>query len=262
MHYTYDAAGQLTGRINAAGQQVAYAYDQLGNMIERDADGSMTTFGYDPANRLVRAENADAVIEIERDAAGRIITEACDGYAVRSTYDLAGRRAERITPSGARTTWEYDAAGQPTALRTQGQELRFGYDPARRETIRELPGGAALTQGWGALRPGCQARHWSKGPDGSPGQVLQRRAYSYRADGCVTETEDLLSGPRLLSLNPEGRVTGVTGPGWSESYSYDRAGNLTAAAWPAPPSGPAARLGRHRSTGTSRLHRNPDHPRW
>jgi RHS repeat-associated protein len=35
-------------------------------------------------------------------------------------------------------------------------------------------------------------------------------------------------------------VTGVTGPGWSESYSYDRAGNLTAAGWPTPPSGPAA----------------------
>ncbi len=34
-------------------------------------------------------------------------------------------------------------------------------------------------------------------------------------------------------------MTAVTGPGWSERYAYDRAGNLTAATWPAPPPGPA-----------------------
>jgi RHS repeat-associated protein len=47
--------------------------------------------------------------------------------------------------------------------------------------------------------------------------------------------EDLLSGPRRLSLDPEGRVTGVAGPDWAESYGYDAAGNITAATWPAPP---------------------------
>ena len=34
-------------------------------------------------------------------------------------------------------------------------------------------------------------------------------------------------------------MTGVTGPGWAEQYAYDPAGNITVAAWPAPP-GPAA----------------------
>jgi RHS repeat-associated protein len=249
MHYTYDAAGQLTGRINAAGQQVDYAYDQLGNMIKRHADGSITTYGYDPANRLVRAENADAVIEIERDAAGRIITEACDGYAVRSTYDLAGRRAERTTPSGARTTWEYDAAGQPIALRTQGQELRFGYDPARRETIRELPGGAVLTQGWDhSGRLSSQALLQGTGPDGSQ-QVLQHRHYSYRADGAVTGIRDLLSGPRRFSLDAVGRAIRVSGPGWAEQYAYDPAGNIVAAAWPVPPGPANAWAGAHAQGG-------------
>jgi len=235
--YTLDAAGQMTGRVNAAGQRINYAYDLLGNVIKREADGLVTTFGYDATGRLVHAASPDAVVDIERDPAGRVTAETCNGRTVRSAHDLAGRRVQRFTPSGAETGWTYDLAGRPTVLRAGRQELHFGYDEVGREVTRDLPGGLALTQEWnpaGWLAAQVLARRTD------PGQVLQRRDYSYRADGCVTGTEDLLSGPRRLSLDPEGRVTGVTGPGWSESYSYDRAGNLTAAAWPAPPSGPAA----------------------
>ena len=108
----------------------------------------MTTFGYDPAGRLARAANADAVIEIERDAAGRVTAETCNGRTVRSAYDPAGRRIRRLTPSGAETVWDYDPAGRPVTLHAGGQELRFGYDAAGRETTRELPGGVSLAQQW------------------------------------------------------------------------------------------------------------------
>ena len=70
--------------------------------------------------------------------------------------------------------------------------------------------------------------------------MLQRRAYSYRPDGLVDSIDDLLSGHRAIGLDRSGRVTAVTGEDWDERYSYDRAGNISAASWPVPPSSPAA----------------------
>ena len=261
--YAYDAAGQLAARVDEAGQQTSYRYDQFGNLVERRTGGAVTTFGYDAAGRLARARGDDAEIQIERDAAGRVTAETCNGRTVRSGYDACGRRVRRITPSGTQTRWDYDPAGRPVALHADGQELRFGYDAAGRETRRDLPGGLTLIQDWnpagrlaaqaltasppvptfppGPLAPVPTSRSplGPSQPAAGGGRLLQRRTYSYRADGCLTGLEDLLAGPRRFTLDPAGHVKGVDGPGWAEHYAYDAAGNLTAATWPAPPPGPA-----------------------
>jgi RHS repeat-associated protein len=187
------------------------------------------------------------VIEIERDLVGRVTAETCNGRTVSSRYDAAGRRIRRVTPSGAETRWDYDAAGQPVALQSDGLELRFGYDQAAHETVREMPGGARLVQQWDSVgRLAAQTLSAGAGPFiGQPStataeRMLQRRSYRYRADGALTSVEDLLSGSRQFGLDSAGRVTGVTGPDWAEQYAYDLVGNITAAAWPAPPPGLAA----------------------
>jgi RHS repeat-associated protein len=274
IRYAHDTAGQLTAQVNATGQQVSYAYDAVSNMTERHADGAVTTFAYDPAGRLVHAANADAEITLERDAAGRVTAETCNGRTVRSAFDLAGRRIRRVTPSGAETNWDYDTGGRPVALQAAGQELRFGYDQAGRETVRDLPGGVRLAQDWDpsghlaaqVLTAGTAAGIRQPGPDGpltepaGAGRILQRRGYSYRADGALVGLDDLLSGPRRFGLDAAGRVTGVAGPGWAEQYAYDPVGNITAATWPAPPGGPAAPWaatdvqGRREYTGTLITH--------
>ena len=268
--YARDAAGQVIGQVNAADQEVSYGYDLLGNLISRTAGGAVTSFGYDASGLLVHAACPDAVLAVERDAAGRVTAEACNGLAVLSSYDACGRRLRRVTPSGAETVWAYDVAGRPSALRAGGRELRFGYDVVGRETNRDLPGGVRLGQEFDpvgrlaaqvltapaplavpALLPPSAPPGLSVPPDPSaatppfapsppgPERVLQRRGYSYRADGILSGVEDLLAGPRRFTLDPAGRVTGVHGPGWDEAYGYDPAGNITAATWPAPP-GPAA----------------------
>jgi RHS repeat-associated protein len=264
--YVHDAAGQPTRKVNAAGQQISYAYDLLGNLTERSLEGSVARLRYDPAGRVVQAVSPDALLEIERDEMGRVTAETCNGNTVVSSYDAVGRQVRRITPSGAQTRWTYNAAGRPATLEAAGRELRFGYDQAGRETARALPGGAHLAQDWntvgrlaaqvltaepGSGRPGPPAPEPASGagglaagtPQRVPGQavrrVLQRRGYQYRADGALMVLDDLLSGPRRLTVDPAGRVTSLAGPDWAERYTYDPAGNITAAAWPAPP-GPAA----------------------
>jgi RHS repeat-associated protein len=212
-------------------------------VTERSAEGDAAGFSYDASGQLVHARNRDAEVRLERDALGRVITETCNGRSVRSEYDLAGRRTRRVTPSGARARWDYDNAGRPAELHTAGQAIRFGYDEAGQETRRELPGGLVLTQDWdpvGRLTAQSLAAASVSGPGlpapgGPAGRLLQRRAYSYRPDGCLTGIDDLLAGPQRFGLDPAGRVTRVTGSGWAERYAYDPAGNVTSAAWPVPP---------------------------
>jgi RHS repeat-associated protein len=242
--YAYDAAGQLISRANGAGQEVAFGYDLLGNLTGSSADGALATFGYDRAGRLVHARNPDAEVRLERDPLGRVTAETCNGRAVRAEYDAAGRVTRRITPSGAVTSWEFDRSGLPTAMTASEHQVRFGYDAVGQEILRELPGGLTFTQDWdtrGRLivqalaGPGQPA---TAGPEGAPvpGPLLQRRAYTYRADGFPERIDDLLAGTRAINLDPSGRVTAVTGPDWVEQYGYDHAGNVTAATFAAPPS--------------------------
>jgi YD repeat-containing protein len=118
------------------------------------------------------------------------MAQACNGRTVRSSYDAAGHRVRRVTPSGAETRWDYDPAGRPAGLQAGGQEVRFGYDQAGRETVRDLPGGLTLSQEWDpAGRLASQAITAQAGPPpgsalSEPGQMLQRRSYSYRPTGC------------------------------------------------------------------------------
>ena len=62
-------------RVNAAGQEIAYAYDALGNVVEQLAGEELTSFGYDEAGRLALARNTDADIVVARDALGRVTAE-------------------------------------------------------------------------------------------------------------------------------------------------------------------------------------------
>jgi RHS repeat-associated protein len=263
--YTRDAAGQVTRRVNAVGQEAVFRYDVLGNMAERFAGGAATAFGYDPIGRLVYARNADAEVWLQRDAVGRVTAETCNGRTVATQYDVAGQVIGRTTPSGAETSWEYDLAGLPVAMNAGGQQLRFGYNSSGQQIRRELPGELILTQDWdlngrltvqaltGPRQPGASGTRMPEGPAAGE-QLLQRRAYAYRADGFPDSIDDLLTGNRTLSLDPAGRVTAVTGPDWSEGYAYDQVGNLASATWLSPMVGTGPReaepQGQREFTGT------------
>jgi RHS repeat-associated protein len=224
LRYELDAAGQLIGRTNSLGQTVRSVYDQLGRVVQRHSKGQATTFGYDEADRLVRATNADTDLVLVRDAVGRIVAETVNGRTLQSSYDPLGRRTRRVTPSGAVSSWEYDQAGNPVALHATGHTLTFEHDIAGRETQRRV-GQIALAQTWDANhRLHTQAL---TAPDPRQRQMLlQRRAYTYRLDGTVTNIVDQLAGVLQFDLDELGRVTAVHAPDHVESYAYDPSGTL------------------------------------
>ncbi|MER7790223.1 putative T7SS-secreted protein [Streptomyces sp. NPDC097640] len=229
LRYEHDVAGRLISRENGAGETLAYTRDALGRTITtRTADGTETTFAYDAASRLAQATNPDTELRRTYDARSRVLTETINNRTTTYAYDQAGNRTERTTPSGLRSEWTYDATGRPTTLSTADNSLHFGYDAAGRETSRTFGDDVSLTQTWDSLdRLTTQAL-----THGNTSTLLQHRAYAYRPDDHLTEIRELTSGTRRFDLDQVGRVRAVHAHGWTETYAYDSAGNLTHATAP------------------------------
>ncbi len=118
-------------------------------------------------------------------------------------------------------------------LRVSDGELRFTYDAAgRRDASPHRYGHGPLPE-LGCERPPHRPSLTTPGAPGQRNLLLQHRAYAYRADGYVTEVRELTSGTRRYDLDVMGRVTGVRGHGWTETYAYDASGNLAHASAPA-----------------------------
>ncbi|MEP9382599.1 putative T7SS-secreted protein [Nocardioides cheoyonin] len=250
LRYEHDAAGQLVRRTNGASETVDYELDALGRVQQQRAGDAVTTLTHDPLGRLLRATGPDVELVLQRDPLGRVVAESLNGRTVSSAYDVLGRRVRRTTPAGVEAVWSYGLSGLPERLTVAGHEVAFHRDLLGRETRREL-GGAVLDQGWDPLgqlvsqtlavpaaAPEAALRGRLEGRLGASGGgaggvpepvVLQQRRYTYAAGGRLVGVDDRLSGARRLELDLADRITSVSGPDWSEVYSYDPLGNITSA---------------------------------
>jgi RHS repeat-associated protein len=246
LRYTRDAAGQLTSRSNGLDQTTALTYDALGRLVRCQTAEEVSTFVFDPADRLVRATNAATDVILQRDALGQVLAETCNGRTVSSGYDVLGRRTYRATPSGAISRWEYDLAGNPVALHTAGQAMLLEHDLAGRETARRV-GAVQLSQTWDVNHRLHTQALTTPGAGGQQ-RLLQRRAYTYRADSAVTHIIDQLAGVRTYDLDALGRATTVHAAEHQEQYSYDPSGNITTSLLP--PTADADTAGPRQHAGT------------
>ncbi|MEV7680389.1 putative T7SS-secreted protein [Streptomyces sp. NPDC088341] len=224
--YSLDAAGQITARTNPLGETIAYERDPLGQVIRKDVAGAVTTYAYDRGGRMLQAIGPDSELIHQYDLRGRIKAELVDGRPTTYTYDPVGRRVRRVTPTGRVTTYGYDAAGRPTHLTSGAHRITFTHDAAGRELRRAFGDTLSLASIWdesGRLA----GQHLTTGT-----RTINRRSYTYRADGHLTALDDTLRGLFRFDLNQAGRVTAVTAAGWTETYAYDSAGNQTSASWP------------------------------
>ncbi|MFF8230523.1 RHS repeat-associated core domain-containing protein [Streptomyces caelestis] len=229
--YEVNAMGELVGLTNGAGEAISFGRDALGRTTSVRHDGQTTVLRYDSAGHLVEQAGPEVRVERAHDAAGRLLAESVNGRTTTYRYDALGRRIERRTPSGIVSTWSYDAAGRPDGLEAAGHRMSFHFDAVGRETARRLPHGVTLGQSWDDANR-LTRQSLSRHPEGAEA-LLQHRTYAYRADGHLTELEELTTGTRSFDLDTGGRVTAVHARDWTETYAYDGVGNLSAASTPA-----------------------------
>ncbi|MFF9567459.1 putative T7SS-secreted protein [Streptomyces sp. NPDC014685] len=224
--YGRDEAGRLVSRTNMLGQAILYERDELDRVVRKDIEGAVTTFAYDFADQLAEAVNSDSTITRLHDRYGRLKSETVNGRTTTFTYDELGRRTGRTTPTGAVSSWTYDPVGCRTSLTASGRTMTFDYDAVGQEITRRIGEAVALFSLYDPI-----GRLLTQHVTGER-HSIQRRDYTYRADGNLIGVDDQLAGTKRFDLDLTGRVTAVHAAGWTERYAYDEAGNQTDASWP------------------------------
>ncbi|MEU5996994.1 DUF6531 domain-containing protein [Streptomyces sp. NPDC047197] len=234
--YAHDGVGQLIQRTTPLGDVMRFERDALGQVTRKDVAGRITHFSYDVMGRVLRASEPGTDIEWCWDEKGQLISENVAGRALSYAYDELGRCVSRTTPTGATSTWAYDAAGRSTELTSAGRSIRFERDVVGRETSRRIGDNLTLSHAFDELgRTTVQAL-------AVPGATLRDRSYAYRPDGNLTSVVEASAGTaHAYTLDPVGRPLEVTADNWSETYTYDAAGNQTNATWPNTHPHPGAR---------------------
>ncbi|NHZ93161.1 hypothetical protein F2P45_29735 [Massilia sp. CCM 8733] len=167
--YRYDASGLLAAKEehhSGVRTDTTYTRDSAGQVIdmfivrtagEAGAEQSRLRFTYDDLGRLTHAITADAIVSLEYDAMGRLVSEQADSAGettlLRHAYDQLGKRIRTTRPDRCVLDKLSAGAGHPHPIhhvgkviaeierdrvyrpagRTQGAlTSRFRYDPMRR----------------------------------------------------------------------------------------------------------------------------------
>lgn len=214
--YRYDVAGQLVLRRAPDNRELHYHYDVLGRLARIEAwraqgehsdpiartKESETHFAYDAAGRLLRASNADAVVEYEWDALGRVVCERVNGETIESHYGEAGQREAingLLAPLGL--SWQQGRLTQLTV--GSRQPLQFAHDRQGREQVRQSEAGFALNQGWSAT--GLLLSQSLVPASGAVPDTLSRH-YQYDALDRLVGVNDSHWGEQGWKLNGNGQV--------------------------------------------------------
>ncbi|MEV6420624.1 RHS repeat-associated core domain-containing protein [Streptomyces sp. NPDC051662] len=227
LFYEHDAVGRLIRRTNAAGQSLTFERDVLGCVTQlHHDDGSVGVFTRGETGHVSRITNAHARIDLQRDAAGRVISETVNGRTLAFAYDALGRRIHRRTPSGAGSDLAYTWEGLATY--TAGDHtFRFDRDVLGRETARTLEDTLTLRQDWDEV--GRLARQSLS----TPHTDVLERTFGYQADGSPLSVDDSHTGRRTYTLDAASRITAVQARGWNEQYAYNTDGDQTHTTLPA-----------------------------
>ncbi|HZP93721.1 MAG TPA: DUF5675 family protein, partial [Burkholderiales bacterium] len=243
--YTVDALGNLNTQASPDTGTTINTYDAAGNVLtSQDAKGQTTTYSYDALNRVATAtyqDGSQALYGYDAGANGKgrlsSITENAPGGALQTqtlyTYDARGRLLTDTRSIGARnylTQYGYDSAGRLTAVTyPSGTQLTYTYDGAGRVAQIDATAGGSAQNLVAAVawQPFGGAKSWVFGNGESYSRTLD-------LDGRVSGFT-LAGASQTLSFDAASRITASSYfpiPAQSLSYGYDSLDRLTSTVTP------------------------------
>jgi RHS repeat-associated protein len=178
--YSYDAAGRRVMARHADHRVVCWHWSVRDELLSEDvwqedetqcARVATTAYAYDAQGRMTWAQNSDAVVEFEYDAAGHRVCERINGREVVHGWDEQAQRTLSSCAGGQMLTFDYDISGRLNALQAgEFAPLRMEYDRLGRENQRHSAAGFAQAQGYSptgmlleqtAGREGIVNRRWA-----------------------------------------------------------------------------------------------------
>src|SRR5215467_8235463 len=265
--FGYDNDGRVTSiSFNDGSITVGYTYDGSGNLIQRTDGSGTTTYTYDLANRLLtRANTAGGkTLTYTYDPVGNL-TSLSDGGGTRNySYDSRNLLTSMTTGNGTLYTFGYDADGRRTATffntvpgnATWAARTTTAYDTSGRITriataVNSTPGNLVFDTSY-CYSPFVSGQSCPTASSATYNALLQYAtdnltgavsvysydnanrlakatginghtfAYTYDADGNRTSVKTDGTATQSLAYNSANQIS-------SPGYSYDGAGNMTAA---------------------------------
>jgi RHS repeat-associated protein/uncharacterized repeat protein (TIGR01451 family) len=243
--YAYDDLGLVDQRTDRNGAVTTYGYDSHGNLATEVRPGDdVTSYQYDPLERLIEADNRSAEVTFSYDNASRVDTQvtcapqpehaACQasdaGSALPTTkyeysWDSDGKELSVTGPAGA-TRYHYDSDGRlDTLTDPSGQRIDQHYDSASRLSAINLPNGIVdnLSYDTSSMLTGMDATLGDS--------TVARSDYSYDPATAQRSSSTDLDGTTTYTYQDNGWLASATHAADSglgtESFSYDGAGNRT-----------------------------------
>ena len=210
VYFKYDGRDRLIIEIHKEGDTAdvidpsdavtRYAYDANGNRLSlKEPNGNMTTFNYDPLNRLVKQTNAAGEMTI-------------------NTYDGVGNLITRTDPNTNIVTNTYDALNRLIQVDDRvGRVVSYGYD-SENNRVSETDGNGNVTLSE------YDALHRVTRVTDSLGEKTQTQ---YDSVGNILKTTDRAGQITTYLYDHIHRRTSMTNAlGHTIRYEYDGVGNL------------------------------------
>ncbi|MEV6631744.1 LamG-like jellyroll fold domain-containing protein [Actinoplanes sp. NPDC051470] len=255
--YGYNSGGWLGSTTSPGGVTRSQTHNATGQPVtSTDEAGSTTKLFYDGLGRQnVTILPNDTEKGVAFDKAGRPVEtwELAPGgdylAGTFSEYDLEGKTTASIDERGSRTTFTYDATGlltsenQPVSA-TRSIQTSFGYDAlGNRTRYTNGRGNAFLTtynsqnlpesviEPATARHPAPADRTFTRVYDAA-GQIVADRSpggvvvgYEYDARGNLARQTgagaEVATTDRVFGYDAAGRMTSVSAPGGTDTFSYD-----------------------------------------
>ena len=245
-NFTYDDLGRLTSETDHAGKVTSYKPDEAGNLYEKInrltettritfdkgnratkvdylKDGTIETFGYDPAGNRNAAANASVSYSFVWDRLNRL-TQKTDSRSksLGFTYDKAGNILTKTTYQGSTTRYLYNAANRLVQLVNPDYlQVDYQYDPAGRLLSRVTSAGARTTSQFDANGWQTKLTQYD-----AANALISDTSYTRDRTGNIL-TQTAASGITTYAYDPLYRLQTADLPGTAndELFTYDKVGN-------------------------------------
>ncbi len=141
VNYSYDVLGRGTAISHPAFYENRTSFDPVGNLLERNLNGTPELFTYDDLNQLLSEPNANYRYDslnrrleksgqvCQNNARYQLLNNGSETFS----YDIDGRRL-----SQGSTNYSYDALDRLTAVETDTTRCTFGYDAFHRRLWKKV----------------------------------------------------------------------------------------------------------------------------
>jgi RHS repeat-associated protein len=245
---TLEMIGSSSNSEARATRTTTFERDKLGRLLAQSNDTATTSYGWDAADRLIKAQrqptaaghqlgiNANTV-NFQYDNAGRLIAEKTKDGSVGYELDELGNLTALNLPHEQHISWLTYGSGHVHQIRC-GEDIiaDIERDDIHRE-VQRTQGKLTMGLGYDALgrktwQSAVQAMANSPSMPG-PAQGKLWRTYRYSAEGELAEQSDNTRGALQFQYDPAGQLlkrtsanTAADSKTSAEQFAWDAAGNL------------------------------------